>query len=237
MRVHAMPTIVENISATLIAPLIAHRHYDNVPDVMVYDLRKPARFPNGRRLTDDVALTLANAGETLLFELSYAESRQFPRATANDKPFRPAFPYLAPRWTSDEIRKAAAPGSNRVPVTLPDGRRTTTIVDAPDGGAIARPDLLPATWRKLRGANLAALLLVTIVLAFLLRSTAGRIATAAVVAFTIGWLQRVTAKEDLMNMAQPSQRLNALIFGLAITFVLFVLAVYLAGRRCRRKTA
>ncbi|HEY8931991.1 MAG TPA: hypothetical protein VIM44_01620 [Rariglobus sp.] len=63
-----------------------------------------------------------------------------------------------------------------------DGRRTTTIVNAPDGGATARPDLLPATWRKLWGANLAALLLVTVALAFLLRSTAGRIATVAVVA-------------------------------------------------------
>jgi hypothetical protein len=40
-----------------------------------------------------------------------------------------------------------------------------------------------------------------------------------------------------MNMVQPSQRLNALIFGLAITFVLFVLAVYLTGWRCCRKAA
>jgi hypothetical protein len=72
-RVHDKPTITENLFATVVAPLFAHRHYDSAPDVMIYDLRKPAKFPNGRALPDDVAKTLADAGETLLLELSYAE--------------------------------------------------------------------------------------------------------------------------------------------------------------------
>lgn len=236
-KVHAEPTIIENVSGTLIAPLIAHRHYDTFPDVMIYDLSKPARFPNGRAYTDDVAKTLADAGETLLFELSYAESRQFPRATANDKAFRPKFPYLAERWTSDEIKKVAAPGSNLVPVRAPDGTTTTTLVDSSDMGAIARPDLLPATWRKLWGGTLIALLVVTAALAFLLRTNAARVVTGVVVVFTLLWMQRIVAKDDLMNMAQPSQRLNALIFGLVVSFLLFLAAVYLAGRKCGQRKA
>jgi len=236
-KVHAEPTIVENVSGTLIAPLIAHRHYDTVPDVMIYDLSKPARFPNGRAFTDDVAKTLADAGETLLFELSYAESRQFPRAVANDKAFRPKFPYLAERWTSDEIKKVAAPGSNLVPVRNADGTSSTTLVDSSDMGAIARPDLLPATWRKLWTGTLVALLVVTAALAWLLRTNTGRIVTGGIVIFTILWMQRIVAKDDLMNMAQPSQRLNALIFGIAVTFLLFLAAVYLAGRRCGQRKA
>lgn len=236
-KVHAEPTIIENVSGTLIAPLIAHRHYDTFPDVMIYDLSRPARFPNGRAFTDDVAKTLADAGETLLFELSYAESRQFPRATANDKAFRLRFPYLAERWTSDEIKKVAAPGSNLVSVRSADGTTSTTLVDSSDMGAIARADLLPATWRKLWGGTLIALLVVTAALAWLLRTNAARIATGVVVISTILWLQRIVAKDDLMNMAQPSQRLNALIFGLAVTFLLFLVAVYLAGRKCGQRKA
>jgi hypothetical protein len=236
-KVHAEPSIVENISGTLIAPLIAHRHYDTFPDVMIYDLSKPARFPNGRAFTDDVAKTLADAGETLLFELSYAESRQFPRATANDKAFRPRFPYLAERWTSDEIKKVSAPGSNLVAVRAADGTTSTMIVDSSDMGAIARPDLLPATWRKLWTGALIALLVVTAALAFLLRTNAARIATGAVVIFTILWMQRIVAKDDLMNMAQPSQRLNALVFGLAVTFLLLLIAIYLGGRKCGQRKA
>lgn len=236
-KVHAGPTIVEDVSRTLIAPLIAHRHYDTFPDVMIYDLSKPARFPNGRALSDDVAKTLADAGETLLFELSYAESRQFPRAIANDKAFRPRFPYLAERWTGDEIKKVAAPGSNLVSIRSADGTASTTLVDSSDMGAIARADLMAATWRKLWGGTLIALLVVTAALAWLLRTNAARIVTGVVVVFTICWMQRVVAKDDLMNMAQPSQRLNTLIFGLVVTLLLFLVAVYLAGRKCGQRKA
>jgi len=76
------------------------RPWDKVPDVMIYSLRNripgqsPVGFPNGRKLTDDVAKLLADWGDTLLFELSYIAPR-FPRATTNDKAFSPDFPYLA----------------------------------------------------------------------------------------------------------------------------------------------
>jgi hypothetical protein len=131
-RVHAEPTVMEALLASFAPPLLAHRHYDTVPDVMVYDLRKPARFPNGRWLEDDVAKTLADAGETLLFELAYAESKEVPRASTNDKSFRSKtspdapFPYLAERWTKEEIDEAA---------------KSSTVPFAPDPSAVAQPTL------------------------------------------------------------------------------------------------
>lgn len=164
MRVHDQPNLMENGLATFLAPLEAHRHYDNAPDVMVYDLAKPAKFPNGRWLADDVAQTLANAGETLLYELSYSESRQVPRATTNDKEFRATFPYLAPRWTAAQSADFASPGAKfgdfdmgesqdkpeahdaAIPGTKLTGMR---VPDAPDGAAIAAPDFNIAVWKSL----------------------------------------------------------------------------------------
>ena len=141
MQVHAQPGLLDNILAVMLAPLEAHRHYDNAPDVMVYDLRRPARFPNGRWLEDDVAKTLADAGETLLLELSYAESRQFPRAETNDKPFRKQFPYLAPAWTTQETSEHAAPGTS--------WENGFKIPTAGDSDATGVPDLTPAVWKSL----------------------------------------------------------------------------------------
>ena len=140
MRVHGSPNLMEDIFATFIPPLEAHRHYDNAPDVMIYDLRRPAKFPNGRWFEDDVAKILADAGETLLFELSYAQSRQFPRSTINDKPFRLEFPYLAPAWTQAEIAGHSMPGAAFGDFMTP---------DPPDTGALAQPDFVPAVWRSL----------------------------------------------------------------------------------------
>jgi hypothetical protein len=91
----------------------AYRTWDQeAPDVMLFTrtegldfgLRTPdgqpilsrgggADFPNGRKLTDDVAKRLAEYGDTLLYELSY-QSGRWPRATANDRPFQSVFPYL-----------------------------------------------------------------------------------------------------------------------------------------------
>ena len=110
LRVHDQPTLIENILTTFIAPLEAHRHYDTTPDVMIYDLALPAKFPNGRWLADDVSKTLAENGETILYELSCSESRQAPRATTNDKPFYATFPYLATRWTDAQIQEHAGAG-------------------------------------------------------------------------------------------------------------------------------
>ena len=74
------------------------RHYDFVPDVMIFTNRYPPGFPNGRRLTDDVALLTCLQGDCPLNELSYTDSKQWPRATTNDKPLLNEFPYLAEPW-------------------------------------------------------------------------------------------------------------------------------------------
>jgi len=68
------------------------------PDVMIYSTASPVGYPNGRLLTDDVAAISCLYGDCALLQLSYAESPQFPRATVNDKPFSPDFPFLADPW-------------------------------------------------------------------------------------------------------------------------------------------
>jgi hypothetical protein len=57
-----------------------------LPDVMIYDLSKPAAFPNGRALTDDVVDLV---GDPRLL----ANDSPFP--SENDLPFLATFPYLA----------------------------------------------------------------------------------------------------------------------------------------------
>ena len=79
-------------------PLFTVRSYDHVPDVMIFTRRYPVGFPNGRRLTDDVALLTCEQGECPLIENSFIDSEQWPRATTNDKPFLASFPYLAEPW-------------------------------------------------------------------------------------------------------------------------------------------
>lgn len=74
------------------------RHYDYTPDVMIYTNQRPAGFPNGRRLQDDVALLTCQQGDCPLQENSFINSTQWPRATVNDKPLLAEFPYLAEPW-------------------------------------------------------------------------------------------------------------------------------------------
>lgn len=74
------------------------RHYDYVPDVMVFTTQYEPGFPNGRRLEDDVALLTCNQGDCPLQENAFIDTRQWPRATVNDKPLLPDFPYLAEPW-------------------------------------------------------------------------------------------------------------------------------------------
>ena len=83
------------------------RKYDLVPDVMIYTTKFPPGFPNGRRLTDDVAAITCQAGDCVLQEISFIEGG-WPRATANDKPFLAEFPYLADPWPE----AAEAPPAN-----------------------------------------------------------------------------------------------------------------------------
>lgn len=74
--------------------MFQYRPWDLVPDVMIYSTRFNVGFPNGRRLTDDVASLLAQNGDTLLFELSYLND-SWPRVSKNTKPFLKDFPYLS----------------------------------------------------------------------------------------------------------------------------------------------
>ena len=57
------------------------------PDVLIYDTSKPAAFPNGRALTDDVV-------DLTAIPRILANDEPFP--SANDIPFLETFPYLAP---------------------------------------------------------------------------------------------------------------------------------------------
>ena len=86
------------------------RKYDLVPDVMIYTDRFPAGFPNGRLLTDDVNAILCLTGDCLLQELSFIEG-DWPRATKNDKPFLPDWPYLAEPWPD---KAEAAPSTRSI---------------------------------------------------------------------------------------------------------------------------
>lgn len=74
------------------------RHYDAVPDVMIFTRTRPPGFPNGRRLEDDVALLTCAQGDCPLQENAFIDTMQWPRSTVNDKPLTMEFPYLAEAW-------------------------------------------------------------------------------------------------------------------------------------------
>jgi len=103
---NAHPSLIRDLALKFgMDSMFFYRPWDFTPDVMIYSDRFNIGFPNGRRLTDDVAALLARNGDTLLLELSY-KSGKWPRATTNDKPFRDEFPYLADPWPD----KDPAPG-------------------------------------------------------------------------------------------------------------------------------
>jgi hypothetical protein len=95
---HTNPSLLQDIARTFIGPLFALRQYDFAPDVMIYSKRLPVGFPNGRRLTDDVAALTCEQGECLLWEQSYANSKVWPRKTVNDRLFLGDSPYLGEPW-------------------------------------------------------------------------------------------------------------------------------------------
>jgi hypothetical protein len=225
-RVHHLPTVMEDMLATFLAPLEAHRHYDSVPDVMVYDLRKPARFPNGRALGDDVAQALADAGETLLVELAYAESKQFPRATTNDKPFPSDFPYLAPRWTTSGVAAHAMSGTMIGNFAVP---------RAADVSAIAAPNLRISTWRTLWRLEIFAILVLSLLLVFTVRTWGARGLIVAIALLGV-WLLGYVYADSLpagtpAAMEQPGMKLLRLIGGGGLIFALALAWFYTLGRR------
>lgn len=67
------------------------RKMNVVPAPIIFDTSKPAAFPNGRALTDDVVdLMCSLAGECRV------RNSENPSPTENDVPFLDTFPYLAP---------------------------------------------------------------------------------------------------------------------------------------------
>jgi hypothetical protein len=84
-----------------------------VPDTVTIDLSAPSGFPNGRRLTDSVIdITLA----ALFLDLTREPVTRFTDLPlgpqANDVPFRPDFPYLAPAQGNAQLPPAAQSGFN-----------------------------------------------------------------------------------------------------------------------------
>ena len=256
MRVHDQPDLLENGLATFLAPLEAHRHYDNAPDVMVFDLAKPAKFPNGRWLADDVAQILADAGETLLVELSYAESRQVPRATTNDKEFRATFPYLAPRWTTAQSMDFAQSGAKfgdfdmgeladrpeshvaEIPGTKLTGMR---VPDAPDVAAIALPDLNISVWKSIRKGLLIGLVALG-ALAFLasrgsLKKIAVLIITVCAICMTVPIQAERVGNMDPNFMRQPLTKFRLMLGATGVLGLLGLWSVYSVGVRRGIRTA
>ncbi|MEJ2680051.1 MAG: hypothetical protein P8176_00350 [Gammaproteobacteria bacterium] len=97
---HDSPNVIQRKLMQMLQPLLAIRDYDKFVDVMIYSKSRPAGFPNGRKLTDDVAALTCQYGDCLLWELSYGDVKtwEWPRKTVNDKPFLQTFPYLAEPW-------------------------------------------------------------------------------------------------------------------------------------------
>ena len=76
----------ENDIFNVIHPRRVQRQLNVPPDVMIYDTARPAAYPNGRALIDDV-INLVGDPRTL------ANDAPFP--DANDLPYLSTFPYLA----------------------------------------------------------------------------------------------------------------------------------------------
>ncbi len=77
----------ENLDLNTLPPRLHKKKLGLVPDVIIYDTSRPAAFPNGRALTDDVVDLV---GDTRIL----ANDTPFP--SENDVPFLHEFPWLAP---------------------------------------------------------------------------------------------------------------------------------------------
>ena len=116
---HEAPGVAQDLMRYFAGPFFGIRHYDFEPDVVVFSQarwhahaadrkKKPneidindydmVAFPNGRRLTDDVALLMRDRGDALLYEVSTAEAHADHklRPTQNGSDYLSEFPYLAP---------------------------------------------------------------------------------------------------------------------------------------------
>ena len=77
----------ENLALNTMPPRDVMEAMGVQPDVIIYDLLRPAAFPNGRELTDDVVDLVGDPGVL---------SNDNPFPSENDVPYLSSFPYLAP---------------------------------------------------------------------------------------------------------------------------------------------
>jgi hypothetical protein len=141
--------------AGLIQYVLQIRKYDLATDVMIYTSTRPAGFPNGRRLPDDIVGLTCATGDCILQELAFVEGG-FPRALVNDKPFSDEFPFLADPWP-DMAEAPAAPSAFSMSFlmdgigVLPEGARLATVfVTRPFSIALAI--LIPLlSWAVIQG--------------------------------------------------------------------------------------
>jgi hypothetical protein len=233
-RRHENPGLLDDFMRTFLSPLFGRRPYDAAPDVIVFTRDRETKFPNGRKLDDDVAALIAQTGDTQLWEAAYMEDNRYPRVTKNDgefkidektkkrvrnpdgsfeeyslKPFSTDFPYLAGPWTVDQ-RAAAPPFQNP-----------------------GRPNFTNRTWRTLWLVEMGAILALMIGLWVNVRSKVGRIGVAIIGLLAI-WLLCAVYAENLSGMQlmdQPYTKLKHLAAGAGIIVVLFPAFFYVLGRR------
>lgn len=213
-RRHTEPTLMEDGMRTFLSPLFARRPYDAMPDVLIFDRSRPARFPNGRRLDDDVAAIIQQSGDTQLWEASYTDDPRYPRQTVNDKRFGRTFPYLATPWTQDEVR------ADPRPFTL--GRAT----------------LDNRSWRLLWLLESLAIAGLTSVLLWLWRPAKARLAVLALAVIALLRLQgvheanRPDAETSSAAMQQPHRKLTIVLQSGGLAAALALACLYaLAYRR------
>lgn len=95
----------ENLLMNTIPPRDVMKVMGVQPDVIIYDVSRPAAFPNGRELTDDV-VDLVGDPRVL--------SNDYPFPSQNDVPFLTSFPYLAPPHSVPEPASMLLLGSNLI---------------------------------------------------------------------------------------------------------------------------
>ncbi|WDQ17178.1 hypothetical protein [Rhodopirellula sp. P2] len=130
---HEAPGVLQDVLSTFASPFFAIRHYDFAPDVVIYSRTRPAGYPNGRLLTDDVAKLCCEQGDCLLYEVSLADAHadHLPRPTTNPQGFQPDFPYLA------------SANDRAIPPEEPKLRPRTIVVLALIGAGVAFLFILP----------------------------------------------------------------------------------------------
>ena len=110
---------------------------------------------------------------------------------------------------------------------------------APEGAAIAAPNLKDSSWRTLWLFEVGAIIILTALLLFTVRSNVSRLALVAVALIGLWMLHYVYAANlppmDPQSMAQPSRKLSRLITGGALIGLLSLGWFFALGRRSSSK--